>query len=80
MNWPAERCDESGDAPGAPGIAPTWASSAKDLVGTTLGAARLWFTTAVGDDETEVANLRQVDAREVDLVSSSPTAPVSGWK
>lgn len=48
MNWPAERCDESGDAPGAPGIAPTWASSAKDLVGTTLGAARLWFTTAFG--------------------------------
>ena len=48
MSWIADRGDESGDAPGAPGIAPTWTSSAKDLVGTTLGAARLWFTTGFG--------------------------------
>ncbi len=35
-------------APGAPGIAPTWASSAKDIVGTALGPSRLWFTLGYG--------------------------------
>jgi glucoamylase len=36
------------DAPGAPGIAPTWTSSNKDLVGTSLGPGRLWFTLGFG--------------------------------
>jgi hypothetical protein len=31
-------------APGAPGIPPTWTSSAKDMVGCALGSSRLWFT------------------------------------
>ncbi len=35
-------------APGHPGIAPTWASSAKDLVGSTLGSSRVWFTLGYG--------------------------------
>jgi glucoamylase len=35
-------------APGHPGIAPTWTSSAKDLVGTTLGPSRVWFTLGFG--------------------------------
>ncbi len=35
-------------APGSPGIAPTWASSAKDIVGASLGPARLWFTIGYG--------------------------------
>src|SRR3954447_4870368 len=35
-------------APGAPGIHPTWTSSDKDLVGCALGAGRLWFTTGFG--------------------------------
>ncbi|MCL4775366.1 MAG: glucan 1,4-alpha-glucosidase [Burkholderiaceae bacterium] len=51
MNWVADSADSAGapgDAPGAPGIAPTWTSSAKDLVGTSLGPARLWFTTGFG--------------------------------
>jgi glucoamylase len=38
----------SGHAPGAPGIAPTWTSSDKDLVGTALGPARLWYTLGHG--------------------------------
>ncbi len=38
----------SGTAPGAPGIAPTWTSSAKDLVGCGLGPSRLWFTVGHG--------------------------------
>lgn len=36
------------EAPGAPGIAPTWASSAKDMVGCSLGASRVWFTMGGG--------------------------------
>jgi glucoamylase len=37
-----------GDAPGAPGIPPTWTSSSKDLVGTALGPARVWYTLGYG--------------------------------
>jgi glucoamylase len=33
---------------GHPGIAPTWTSSAKDMVGCALGPARLWFTSGYG--------------------------------
>jgi glucoamylase len=33
---------------GAPGLPPTWTSSAKDLVGCGLGPARLWFTSGFG--------------------------------
>ncbi|MEO8250706.1 MAG: glucan 1,4-alpha-glucosidase, partial [Burkholderiales bacterium] len=36
------------NAPGAPGISPTWTSSAKDLVGCALGSSRVWFTTGRG--------------------------------
>lgn len=36
------------DAPGSPGIPPTWTSSAKDVVGCSLGPARLWFTMGYG--------------------------------
>jgi glucoamylase len=36
------------DAPGQPGIPPTWTSSAKDLVGVALGPSRLWFTIGYG--------------------------------
>src|SRR5512135_1154030 len=35
-------------APGHPGIAPTWTSSAKDMVVCSLGLPRLWFTTGYG--------------------------------
>jgi glucoamylase len=36
------------EAPGAPGIPPTWCSSAKEMVGCSLGASRLWFTIGGG--------------------------------
>ena len=36
------------DAPGAPGIDPTWTSSAKDMVGTAIGPSRVWFTLGFG--------------------------------
>ena len=35
-------------APGGPGIAPTWCSSDKEIVGCPLGPARLWFTIGGG--------------------------------
>lgn len=35
-------------APGIPGIPPTWCSSDKDLVGTAVGPARLWYTLGHG--------------------------------
>lgn len=42
---PIEPCQE---APGRPGIPPTWTSSAKDIVGCALGPSRLWFTMGYG--------------------------------
>ena len=44
--------DEAGsnDAPGAPGISPTWTSSAKDMVSTALGSSRVWATIGHGID------------------------------
>lgn len=36
------------DAPGSPGIGPTWTSSAKDIIGTSLGSSRIWFTVGYG--------------------------------
>jgi glucoamylase len=39
---------DSPPAPGAPGIPPTWTSSAKDLVTTALGASRVWVTVGYG--------------------------------
>lgn len=36
------------DAPGAPGLLPTWCSSAKEMVGCALGDARLWFSVGGG--------------------------------
>ena len=38
----------NGHAPGHPGIAPTWTSSAKDMVGCTLGSSRVWYTLGFG--------------------------------
>lgn len=36
------------DATGSPGIGPTWTSSDKDLVATSLGQCRVWFTLGRG--------------------------------
>jgi glucoamylase len=36
------------DAPGAPGLPPTWSSSNKEMVGCSLGPSRLWFTIGGG--------------------------------
>jgi glucoamylase len=39
---------EANSAPGAPGIRPTWTSSAKDVVTTSLGVSRVWVTLGYG--------------------------------
>ena len=39
---------ESLIAPGAPGIHPTWTTSAKDMVTTALGPSRVWVTLGYG--------------------------------
>lgn len=36
------------EAPGKPGVDPTWTSSAKDMVSTSLGSSRLWATFGYG--------------------------------
>ncbi len=35
-------------APGAPGMLPNWCNGAKQMVGTSLGTARVWFTLGQG--------------------------------
>src|SRR4051794_9677264 len=38
----------SREAPGKPGVSPTWSSSTKDMVCTSLGSSRLWATFGYG--------------------------------
>ncbi|MGE5151373.1 MAG: hypothetical protein ACM3II_14735, partial [Rhodospirillaceae bacterium] len=45
---PNESNDLQLQAPGGPGVPPTWTSSAKDMVGTALGPSRVWFTIGYG--------------------------------
>lgn len=44
----APNLSSTADAPGRPGIAPTWCSSAKEAVGCALGPSRVWFTIGGG--------------------------------
>ena len=45
---PNEPSVPEGHAFGHSGIAPTWTSSAKDVVGCSLGPSRVWFTMGFG--------------------------------
>ena len=40
--------DTKPDAPGAPGLPPTWTSSAKDMISTALGSSRIWASFGYG--------------------------------
>jgi len=42
------RYPSNGHAPGGAGLPPTWCSSAKEMVGCSVGRARLWFTVGGG--------------------------------
>src|SRR5205807_3148045 len=60
-------------APGAPGIPPTWTSSAKDMVGTSLGPARLWFTLGFGIvNEVYYPRVDTPQIRDLGFIVASP--------
>lgn len=45
---PEQELQPTSTAPGAPGLPPTWTSSAKDAVGTAIGPTRVWFSIGHG--------------------------------
>src|SRR5258708_5083597 len=60
-------------APGAPGTAPSWTSSAKDIVGSSLGPARLWFTTGFGIvNEVYYPRVDTPQIRDLGFIVASP--------
>jgi glucoamylase len=71
--------DEAGNAPGWPGIAPRWTSSAKSGVGTALHvASRVWFTVSHGIlNEVYYPSLDQACLRDLGLILSDRAGFVS---
>ena len=43
-----DKTEANNDAPGYPGVSPTWCSSAKEMVGCALGPSCVWFTIGGG--------------------------------
>lgn len=63
-------------APGAPGVAPTWTSSAKDLVSTALGSSRIWATFGFGIvNEIYWPSTGQPQLRDLGFIVKGP----KGW-
>lgn len=63
-------------APGKPGINPTWSSSAKDMVSTALGASRLWATFGYGIvNEIYWPSTGQPQIRDLGFIIAGP----HGW-
>jgi glucoamylase len=63
-------------APGAPGIPPTWTSSAKDMVTTALGTSRVWVTLGHGIlNEVYWPATGQPQLRDLGFIVAGP----SGW-
>ncbi|HEX6137615.1 MAG TPA: glycoside hydrolase family 15 protein [Casimicrobiaceae bacterium] len=63
-------------APGSPGIAPTWTSSAKDLVTTALGPGRVWVTLGHGIlNEVYWPSTGQPQVRDLGFIVAGP----GGW-
>ena len=68
--------DGSRQAPGKPGIDPTWSSSAKDMVSTALGASRLWATFGYGIvNEVYWPSTGQPQIRDLGFIVAGPR----GW-
>jgi glucoamylase len=62
--------------PGGPGIRPTWASSAKDLVTTALGTGRVWVTLGHGIlNEIYWPTTGTPQTRDLGFIVASP----NGW-
>ncbi|HEY7300843.1 MAG TPA: glycoside hydrolase family 15 protein [Xanthobacteraceae bacterium] len=63
-------------APGAPGIPPTWTSSAKDMVTTAVGDSRVWATLGFGIlNEVYWPATGQPQIRDLGFIVATP----SGW-
>src|SRR5262245_7945423 len=63
-------------APGAPGVRPTWTSSAKDMVTTALGISRVWVTLGYGIlNEVYWPETGQPQVRDLGFIVAGP----SGW-
>lgn len=74
MNAPAT--DVSRAAPGWPGIAPTWTSSAKDLVTTALGGGRVWASIGHGIlNEVYWPSAGEPQVRDLGFIVAGP----DGW-
>ncbi len=67
---------DSSEAPGKPGIDPTWSSSAKDMVSTALGSSRLWATFGYGIvNEVYWPSTGQPQIRDLGFIIAGP----KGW-
>ncbi|HUH92194.1 MAG TPA: glycoside hydrolase family 15 protein [Casimicrobiaceae bacterium] len=74
QGWP--RAENSPAAPGRPGIAPTWTSSAKDLVTTSHGPGRVWVTLGYGIlNEVYWPSTGQPQVRDLGFIVAGP----KGW-
>jgi glucoamylase len=63
-------------APGWPGVAPTWTSSAKDMVTTALGSSRVWATVGRGIvNEVYWPSAGRPQIRDLGFIVAEP----SGW-
>ena len=68
--------EAASDAPGAPGVPPTWTSSAKDLVSTALGSSRIWATFGFGIvNEVYWPSTGQPQLRDLGFIIKGP----KGW-
>jgi glucoamylase len=68
--------DDLTDAPDGPGIAPTWTSSAKDLVSTALGSSRIWASFGHGIvNEVYWPSTGQPQIRDLGFIVKGP----AGW-
>ena len=64
------------EAPGKPGVAPTWSSSAKDMVSTALGSSRIWATFGYGIvNEVYWPSTGEPQIRDLGFIISGP----AGW-
>jgi glucoamylase len=67
---------ENQEAPGKPGIDPTWSSSAKDMVSTALGSSRIWATFGYGIvNEVYWPSTGQPQIRDLGFIIAGP----KGW-
>ena len=71
-----ENATNGSRAPGWPGIEPTWTSSAKDIVTTSLGSSRVWATVGFGIvNEVYWPSNGEPQIRDLGFIVAHP----SGW-